>query len=590
MLKYSIAFLTVFVASISFAQAQVIYDGVNCNATPSAHGTSDEWGTAMATDIDGINPGSSDIEEFWAKTEGRYLYFAFSRRSGGNAGFTFYANTDCDLNTGDQSYGGADFALHFTIQTGVVQDDTIYQWDPNTGVNGDFIATKFNFNAIIGGSSCADSSDDKFFELRFPITEFFDPCQSACDSFTIEIGTTNAGGSFRSAIKDGFTVNIPVYVNELPVSIASYDEDICYGSTVTLDASSSKFNIVNNSSSVDDSISVYSWDFDNDGVYDATGKTVSTNAFAAVGTHQFKLRVEDSYGCLDSVTSNVITTHDLPTINMSVLIDNSPTLCRDFIYYFDGSSSIDEQGNLIYSTGTFDWTLDADGSTFTDSAFSHTFGFCLWDPSTGDLVYDDDVHLTITDQWGCVNSNVSDIAVPVELVSFTGEVVGEGALLRWQTASEINSDYFVIERSSDGINFEQIGTVAAAGNSMEIVDYQFLDPQMGPGDNYYRLVQYDFDGSSEIFNPIVLRKDQGSRDIGISPNPGRDVVNVELPESRNGGELQVLDMTGRVVLNKTINSSRGVSSISLDVSTLPEGLYYVRFGNAEQGADRKSVV
>lgn len=82
--------------------------------------------------------------------------------------------------------------------------------------------------------------------------------------------------------------------------------------------------------------------------------------------------------------------------------------------------------------------------------------------------------------------------LPVELAKFWGEY-DDGNVLRWVTASEVNNDYFNVERSFDGVNWEIVGTVDGAGNSSEAIDYEYVDRNPNPQISYYRLVQVDYD-------------------------------------------------------------------------------------------------
>jgi hypothetical protein len=95
-------------------------------------------------------------------------------------------------------------------------------------------------------------------------------------------------------------------------------------------------------------------------------------------------------------------------------------------------------------------------------------------------------------------------ALPVELVSFEGSIINNVNVLEWETASENNSDIFEIEWSIDGEYWRPIGDVKAAGNSVELLKYNFIHNDYKQGFNYYRLVQIDYDGKSEIFGPITI--------------------------------------------------------------------------------------
>jgi hypothetical protein len=92
----------------------------------------------------------------------------------------------------------------------------------------------------------------------------------------------------------------------------------------------------------------------------------------------------------------------------------------------------------------------------------------------------------------------------VELLSFTAEVVSQGVALNWTTASEINNDYFTIERSADAVHFEDLLKVNGAGNSTRhcITAHSINKPLQGI--SYYRLKQTDFDGTSSWSDAVSV--------------------------------------------------------------------------------------
>jgi hypothetical protein len=94
--------------------------------------------------------------------------------------------------------------------------------------------------------------------------------------------------------------------------------------------------------------------------------------------------------------------------------------------------------------------------------------------------------------------------LPVVLKYFDGVVYPLFNVLKWSTESESNSDYFSIQRSVDGIEWRNITSVKAAGNSNEELKYSFIDSYLNNGYVYYKLIQYDFDGKSKEYGPISL--------------------------------------------------------------------------------------
>lgn len=105
----------------------------------------------------------------------------------------------------------------------------------------------------------------------------------------------------------------------------------------------------------------------------------------------------------------------------------------------------------------------------------------------------------------CASGNACDVlTLPIELISWTGLYKDGANLLTWKTATEINNDYFYIERSQDGYKWDIIGTPNAAGTSSQELSYNFNDMEFRSTVNYYRLSQVDFDGRSETFDIIVI--------------------------------------------------------------------------------------
>lgn len=115
-------------------------------------------------------------------------------------------------------------------------------------------------------------------------------------------------------------------------------------------------------------------------------------------------------------------------------------------------------------------------------------------------------------------------ALPIELISFDGEKQNNYNLLNWSTASETNNDYFTLERSIDGENWEAIKQIDGFGNSSSIIYYSYEDYDFEYTTNYYRLSQTDFNGDNNYFNPIVIdNSDEKLEIIRIINFMGQDV-------------------------------------------------------------------
>jgi hypothetical protein len=131
--------------------------------------------------------------------------------------------------------------------------------------------------------------------------------------------------------------------------------------------------------------------------------------------------------------------------------------------------------------------------------------------------------------WMLDDVEVWDITpvLPIELVNFYGKHYGENIKLFWTTASEINNDYFIIYKSSDGINYSELDRVNGAGNSNVYINYEHLDNQICDTIAYYKLRQVDYDGKYTESDPIAIRcyEKDNSNEIKCYDILGREINN-----------------------------------------------------------------
>jgi len=175
----------------------------------------------------------------------------------------------------------------------------------------------------------------------------------------------------------------------------------------------------------------------------------------------------------------------------------------------------------------------------------------------------------------------SDV-IPVELVSFTGEERDCKNYLTWETATEANSDYFVVERSLDALQFNEIGRVDAAENSTQNTTYNFEDAQTG-ATMYYRLKQVDMDGNYEYFDIIRINSDCYTDDAGtfieVFPNPlaGEHDVFIRLfANTQESVYIEVMNLTGALISKTKANISEGPNVLSFPTNNLAAGTYFIR--------------
>ena len=176
--------------------------------------------------------------------------------------------------------------------------------------------------------------------------------------------------------------------------------------------------------------------------------------------------------------------------------------------------------------------------------------------------------------------------LPVELLSFSGVMKNEDADLFWSTASEINNDYFTVERSRSGVDFESIGKIKGGGNSSIVLNYSFIDKEPFTGINYYRLKQTDFDGKYEYSNIIALNSlDSNENNIVIFPNPTNGQVIIQSLKF-NIQSWEAMDVSGRIMISQTLNTEQ--ETLNCNLSSLPNGIYLLKIITEEKAAKNTS--
>lgn len=166
------------------------------------------------------------------------------------------------------------------------------------------------------------------------------------------------------------------------------------------------------------------------------------------------------------------------------------------------------------------------------------------------------------------------LLLPIELLNFEALLNEDGTVsLTWVTASEINNDYFLIEKSSDGEDWISLSQIDGQGNSSIEKKYSFTDNTVQIGVNYYRLKQTDFDGKFTYSRAIAVKVYTSSNAISIYPNPAESslVINSFLPT----GAYIILSSLGENVTDQVTNNYTSNEMTVFDISGLGQGVYYL---------------
>lgn len=193
-------------------------------------------------------------------------------------------------------------------------------------------------------------------------------------------------------------------------------------------------------------------------------------------------------------------------------------------------------------------------------------------------------------------SIIPNVALPISLVKFTADKVAEKVKVQWTTATEINNDKFIIERSADGKNFEHLAELSGAGTSKELNAYEVVDASPLKGTSYYRLTQIDFDGRSESFAPVAVSGKQGvlSMEIGgRSREQGagsieQGVWSIYSPINSEA-TLSVTDLNGKIIYTEKLLLLEGYQNYQVDLLTIERGIYVVHLVTAEDAVTKKML-
>lgn len=246
--------------------------------------------------------------------------------------------------------------------------------------------------------------------------------------------------------------------------------------------------------------------------------------------------------------------------------------------------------SYVSATQTFTVTVLDDAAVVTYGTISHSpidpmvvfgtntpyFGFTA---STGGL---NNV------QTGCLAPEF--MSLPITLVNFDVNCTEGMVQLDWTTASEINNDYFTVERSDDGISFEVLATIGGAGNNNSELVYTWVDDSPLSKVGYYRLKQTDFNGKYTYFE-MIASQCGSNEEIGLYPNPTKSYFSFNYNSVGENLLIEVRNMAGQLVVEKKYTDLPiGKSLNKVGIEGLGDGVYYVTFTSVDQRVTHKLSV
>lgn len=173
--------------------------------------------------------------------------------------------------------------------------------------------------------------------------------------------------------------------------------------------------------------------------------------------------------------------------------------------------------------------------------------------------------------------------LPIELLSFDANSNENNIIVNWETASEINNEYFSLSRSSDGINWKEVAKIKGSVNSRDIQSYEFIDNDPNNGVNYYKLKQTDVNGKFEEFDIIYLNHSAQVNYIELYPNPAVDFINIHFNNNISNKDLvniTLINTWGQIVCKESISNLSFSNEYYFEIpQNITTGNYILRISN-----------
>lgn len=306
----------------------------------------------------------------------------------------------------------------------------------------------------------------------------------------------------------------------------------------------------------------------------------------SAGGQSFTIFTDLDWTSVDGFTGN-------NTINASGLSPGT-----EYYIHFDGDGGAECDYELSFSSGAQLFESSASTTTAcigspatltvtpndpaTNYIWTDNFGNTY--PNTASIDVTPAVNTTYYVQVsGCQNLtdtiNITTCAIlPVELLGFSATCTDNYALIEWQTASEINNDYFMVEKSLNGFDFNTIGILNGSGNSSIINSYSFQDFEVNQEVAYYRLTQKDFNGDQSSSSIIALNKCIDTHyqinNAFFSPTTQDLIINYVINKTTDV-QIQVYDLQGKLVMNKNTTLYQNHQKTNLQAPSLLSGSIYL---------------
>ena len=285
-----------------------------------------------------------------------------------------------------------------------------------------------------------------------------------------------------------------------------------------------------------------------------------------------------------SATSGVARYYEIPGIGKLDVTNVSVDM-----YYWDAelnglTESQIEGFHWVTEGSSSSWWTPLDGSLNTSSDLFTTSGNPYGSYFTTSTWYG----FTWSDKF---TLGSKDSPLPVELTSFNAECEDNGVNVSWSTASEKNNDYFVLEKSTDMTSFTSIANISGQGTINQSTEYNYFDYDK-QNISYYRLSQYDYNGTKQVFKTISLSCNDNLNTQNISAYYNNNNQNIEINLGNTKNEkfnIYLIDNIGRQITTKQVISNEN-GTIYLNNLNLAKGVYNIIISSDTEHFTKKILV
>ncbi len=323
----------------------------------------------------------------------------------------------------------------------------------------------------------------------------------------------------------------------------------------------------------------------------ATGSIVTTGLDDSSGLwyyetdgREYLYVLESQFGALFGINSFE------PPFNIEVIELNADDCSALSDVQLNTICSEDDSTYEIIFSGTTDYVLiNNNTGESTNFSSSITLG-----PFPAEQSYNFTVGLQ--DQAACIQNYFSNavacVTVSLELLSFDGTAEEGANLLSWKTASELDTDHFLLERSEDGLNFRTIANVDAKAAIHSGATYTFRDGDKLEDVLYYRLSEVERSGATKVVSQVltITRESEMLQIVSISPVPVSTALQLSLAfEVSEQLSWAVYDLNGELVASGEQAAYAGRNGLSISVEELAKGAYLLLLTNGQQSITTKFI-